>query len=97
MGNRIDKDDVKRGCDLRDYARSLGDLGDEDVDYKLSEKEANVVTKCPSCGRKRSYVIYHDGFYCHACFFKGDQIDYVMHRDGCDFHEALEVLNRFVS
>ena len=82
----INKDDVKKACDLRDYASVNG------LFTEKSKKSGNYVGKCPHCAKKRSFVIYADGFYCHACGYSGDCFDYVMAHERCTFSEAVKIL-----
>ena len=72
----IDKSKLKSEVDLQSY-----------VDFIGKHKGG-----CPSCHGKRSFVIYHDGFYCHKCGYSGDQIQYVIDRHKCSFARALEIL-----
>jgi DNA primase catalytic core len=42
-----------------------------------------------------SMVLYGDGsFHCFGCGAHGDVVDYVRHRDACDFPQAIETLAR---
>ena len=82
----IDKEDVRSGCDLRDYAASKNPL------LKQSDETFNLTGQCPSCGRSRSFVVYDDGFYCHACGYSGDCFDYIMQEEDCSFYDALRLL-----
>ena len=78
---------VRRQYDLRDFVAQ--DLG-------LSRQRTRgryIQVVCPfHADRDPSLAVYANNYYCHGCKAHGDIIDWVQHRAGVPFFEALESL-----
>ena len=83
----IDVDEIKKRVDIVEVVSDY-------VNLKRVGKA--YIGRCPfHDDRHPSFAVYPDGYYkCFGCGASGDVIDFIMQIRGCDFREALEILQR---
>ena len=78
-------DEIKSKTDIVDYISSK---------QKLNKRSDKYYGMCPICNKTQSFVVYPQtkSFYCFACNFGGDVINYVMKTENTDYRTAAEKL-----
>ena len=84
----IDVDEIKKRVDIVEVVSDY-------VNLKRVGKA--YMGRCPfHDDRHPSFAVYPDGYYkCFGCGASGDVIDFIMQIRGCDFREALEILQEY--
>jgi len=78
--------------------KSKVDIVEVVSDYvELRKVGKTYMGRCPfHDDRHPSFAVYSDGYYrCFGCGASGDVIDFIMQIRGCDFKEALEILQEY--
>jgi len=84
----LDADEIKKRVDIVDVIS----------DYVNLKRVGKLyMGRCPFHEDKTpSFAVYLDGYYkCFGCGASGDVIDFIMKIRGCDFKEALEILQEY--
>lgn len=83
----IDVDEIKKRVDIVEVVSDYVNLKRVGKAYR---------GRCPFHDDKNpSFAVYPDGYKCFGCGASGDVIDFIMQIRGCDFREALEILQEY--